>query len=103
MTGSDLMPADRRRRAFYELSLQSPERLLAFADEVPSELEPRQVARLDSDNTFSSDLHRQAQLAVLAFKTGVAVSADLWQGGFDTHATHDSDHRWLLERLTDGV
>ena len=48
-------------------------------------------------------LRRQAQLAVLAFKTGVAVSADLWLGGFDTHADHDPDHEWLLGNLTDSV
>ena len=40
---------------------------------------------------------------MLAFKTGVAVSADLWLGGFDTHATHDPDQGWLLGNLTDSV
>ena len=48
-------------------------------------------------------MRRQAQLAVLAFKSGVAVSADLWLGGFDTHTFHDPDHEWLLGNLTDGV
>ena len=48
-------------------------------------------------------MRRQAQLTVLAFKTGVAVSADLWLGGFDTHAYHDPDHEWLLGNLTDSV
>ena len=55
------------------------------------------------DRDFYSTLRRQAQLTVLAFKTGVAVSADLWLGGFDTHATHDPDHEWLLANLTDSV
>ena len=40
---------------------------------------------------------------MLAFKTGVAVSADLYLGGFDTHANHDRDHEWLLGNLTGGV
>ena len=40
---------------------------------------------------------------MLAFKTGVAVSADLWLGGFDTHAHHDPDHEWLLGNLADSV
>ena len=53
--------------------------------------------------TSTARLRRQAQLTVLAFKTGVAVSADLWLGGFDTHATHDPDHEWLLGNLTDSV
>ena len=42
-------------------------------------------------------------MAVLAFKTGVAVSADLWLGGFDTHDAHDADQGWLLSNLTDSV
>ena len=37
---------------------------------------------------FRSSLKLQAQLAVLAFKAGVAVSADLYLGGFDTHDYH---------------
>ena len=40
---------------------------------------------------------------MLAFKTGVAVSADLWLGGFDTHTNNDPRQRWLLGNLTDGV
>ena len=32
-----------------------------------------------------------------------AVSADLWLGGFDTHATHDPDQGWLMGNLTDSV
>ena len=31
------------------------------------------------------------------------MSADLWLGGFDTHAHHDPDHEWLLGNLTDAV
>ena len=40
---------------------------------------------------------------MLAFKTGVAVSADLWLGGFDTHDTHDADQGALMANLTDSV
>ena len=32
-----------------------------------------------------------------------AFAADLWLGGFDTHANHDPDHEWLLGNLTDSV
>lgn len=42
-------------------------------------------------------------MTVLAFKTGVAVSADLWLGDFDTYANHDPDHEWLFGNLTDSV
>ena len=37
------------------------------------------------------------------FKARVAVSADLYLGGFDTHANHDPEHNWLLGNLTDSV
>ena len=40
---------------------------------------------------------------MLAFKTGVSVSADRWLGGFDTQARNDSGQSWLLANLTDGV
>ena len=33
----------------------------------------------------------------------MAVSADLFLGGFDTHANHDPEHNWLLGNLTDSV
>ncbi len=34
---------------------------------------------------------QQAQLAVAAFKSGLAASANLNLGGFDTHSNHDRD------------
>jgi uncharacterized protein (DUF1501 family) len=37
------------------------------------------------------NLMQQAQLALLAFKSGVAVSANINIGGFDTHSNHDQD------------
>jgi len=37
------------------------------------------------------NLMQQAQIATLAFKAGVAVSANLQIGGFDTHSNHDQD------------
>ena len=62
-----------------------------------------QLEQVEEGPNFHSRLRQQAQLTVLAFKTGVAVSADLWLSGFDTHANHDADHEWLLGRLTAGV
>jgi uncharacterized protein (DUF1501 family) len=52
------------------------------------------------------DLQRmmqQAQLAVAAFKAGVAVSANLNLGGFDTHANHDRDQPRQLAKLLFGI
>ena len=98
-----LLPGDVRHRAFYR-SAFSTEGLRAYADAIPPEDEIEQEQRYNGqDRGFGSTLRRQAQLAVLAFKTGVAVSADLWLGGFDTHSYHDPDHEWLLGNLTDSV
>ena len=101
----NLLPGDARHRMLYQSAFASSEGLTAYADAIPpeEELEQRQEYETSSGNEFHSELRRQAQLAVLAFKTGVAVSADLWLGGFDTHATHDPDQGWLLGNLTDSV
>ncbi len=55
---------------------------------------------LDNSN---NGLKRQAQLAVAAYKAGLAVSANLTIGGFDTHGNHDQNHFPRLQALTDGV
>ena len=99
----NLLPGDVRHRKFYR-SAFATEGLKAYADAVPPEDELEQEEQYTGPaRSYHSTLRRQAQLAVLAFKTGVAVSADLWLGGFDTHATHDPDHEWLLGTLTDSV
>jgi uncharacterized protein (DUF1501 family) len=52
------------------------------------------------------DLQRmmqQAQLAVAAFKAGVAVAANLNLGGFDSHANHDRDQPRQLAKLLFGI
>lgn len=42
---------------------------------------------------------RKCQLAIAAYKAGIAVSANLSMGGFDTHSNHDTDHRAALVSL----
>jgi hypothetical protein len=39
---------------------------------------------------------RKCQLITAAYKAGIAVSATLSMGGFDTHSNHDTDHRAAL-------
>ena len=95
----NLLPGDVRNRSFYRSALAT-EGLKAYADAIPPEDELEQEER---NGDFESTLRRQAQLTVLAFRTGVAVSADLWLGEFDTHANHDPDHEWPLGNLTDSV
>ena len=101
-----LMPRAARNRSLYRtaLSPDATEGLKAYAALVPPEHELEQPEEFAGPvNTHESELRRQAQLAILAFKARVAVSADLWLGGFDTHANHDLEHNWLLGNLTDSV
>ena len=94
-----LLPGDVHHRSFYRSAI-SAEGLREYADAIPPEDELEQPVETQDNR---STLRRQAQLTVLAFKTGVAVSADLWLGGFDTHTNHDPPHEWLFRNLTDAV
>ena len=99
----NLLPRAARNRRLYESSLfpEATEGLRLFADLLDSEQYPENEQTENNRNW--SNLKRQAQLAVLAFKARVAVSADLYLRGFDTHDNHDEDHGWLLANLTDSV
>ena len=99
-----LLPGESLRLAHYRAAFAAGDSLQAFADAIPSEDELEQPVEVEIDNDrFYSQIRRQAQLTVLAFKTGVSVSADLWLGGFDTHDNHDATQGWLLANLTDGL
>ena len=95
-----LLPGDAYHRALYR-SAFAAEGLKAYADAIPPEDEIEE--RQEGIEGQQSTLRRQAQLTVLAFKTGVAVSADLYLGGFDTHANHDPLHEWLFRNLTESI
>lgn len=43
--------------------------------------------------------NRKCQLIMAAYKAGIAVSANLSMGGFDTHSNHDNDHRSAMNSL----
>ena len=98
----NLMPRDARNRELYAAALDrdAADGLRAFADIIPDGADLSEVEEFD---VYRSSLKRQAQLSVLAFKAGVAVSADLRLGGFDTHDNHDPDQNWLLGNLTDSI
>ena len=100
-----LLPMEARNRALYRSAFAASEGLKAYADAIPAadQLEQPVEFTTSSGTTYRSELRRQAQLAVLAFKTGVAVSADMWLGGFDTHDDHDVDQGALMANLTDSV
>jgi hypothetical protein len=54
------------------------------------------------DNSGNA-LKQQAQLAIAAYKAGIAVSANLRIGGFDTHGNHDMNQFAALKRYFEGV
>ena len=83
-----LMPRAARSLANFESAFNG-EGFMGFADALPEDLE--------------GGLRTQTQLAIAAFESGVAVSADLFIGGFDTHGDHDEEHAQALAQLTDGV
>ncbi len=99
-TRSGLLPAEAKRLDHYRAAFESSEGLRAFADAIPSEEHLEQpVATRDG----RSEIRRQAQLTVLAFKTGVSVAADFYLDDFDTHDQNDPGQSWLLANLADGV
>ena len=51
----------------------------------------------------SSGLEGQAEVAVAAFASGIAVSANMHMGGFDTHGNHDQNHSRRLTQLLEGI
>lgn len=52
---------------------------------------------------ISSGLQGQAEVAVAAFASGIAVSANMHIGGFDTHGSHDQNQSIALTRLLEGI
>ena len=108
VTTPEAMPGAVYRSRLYRRAMEADDGLKRLADAIPPEdqlPEHEESGPIPggSGNEYGSDLRRQAQIAVLAFDTGVAVSADLYLSGFDTHERHDPDYAWLLGNLTDSV
>ena len=98
-----LLPDEARNRRFFAASLASADGLRPFADAVPPNgfAEPEML--MGGNLSFRSTLRRDAEIAILAFRTGVAVSADLWLGFFDSHDDNDARQQVLLTNLTQSV
>jgi uncharacterized protein (DUF1501 family) len=54
-------------------------------------------------NNRDQGFKRQASLVAAAFKAGVAASANISTGGFDTHGNHDSSQYQSLGDLLEGI
>ena len=65
---------------------------------------PDTLVQLDGYQLYDlQSLMQQAQLAVAAFKAGMAVACNLNLGGFDTHGNHDRDQILQISKLLKGV
>jgi len=87
LSNSQLLPRQRRNMNNLHLANVNREELKAFSNLLPGE--------------FEADEHfRAAQLALLAYQSGLCVAAQLGIDGFDTHQDHDKDHFGHIAKLT---
>ena len=63
----------------------------------------KRCAPFISDNIPKQRLASQAEIALASFKAGVAVSANLSIGQFDSHANNDRDQMKLLPEFLSGI
>ena len=101
MSASGVLPRQSYAMQSYYDARENSQSLEDFAAQLPEEadLQPRTQI---TDGAFSS-LLQQMQVTTLAFKSGVAASADLTLFGFDTHTDHDAQHEPLLAHLADAI
>ena len=98
---ANVISGNRVSRQSYLDALEKSDAIAEFASYIPSEDKLQQVRNVAPGR--SSNLHQQMQLALLAFKAGVSVAADLFESGFDTHDNHDIYHPKVLANVTDAI
>ncbi len=91
-----LVAGNRRTRTAYLESLANSEGLADFAATLPTSAEE---AAIGGNNRLINQVH----FALLAFKAGVSATADLQQGGFDSHSDNDAQQLDLLSKVTDAL
>ncbi len=95
-----LLPQDTINRADYALAMAGVADLKALGELIPSGSE---LQKGRSVAGVTSNLHPRIQTALLAFKSGLCVAADVVDAGYDTHETHDSKHEPLLANAVDAI
>lgn len=88
-------------RQLYLDAITKIDDLEAFAEFIPTDDKLQTARTLTS--ALRSTLHQQIQMALLGFKAGVSVAADLFEGGFDTHDQNDVEQALLLANVTDAL
>jgi hypothetical protein len=91
-----VLARSRQNRAAYLQSVSSNEALAEFAATLPTQKEEQEISR-------GNRLTSQVNFALLAFRAGVSCTADLQQGGFDSHNDNDTQQIQLLGELTDAL
>lgn len=94
------LEASARQQQAYADALVRSQAIDAFASVLPPVSE---VQRARSVGNNTSTLHQQLQVALLAFKAGLALTADVFEPGFDTHEDHDARHALALANVTDAI
>lgn len=64
-------------------------------------LNPLVEALPDGDQLENGYLKQQAQIALTCFKAGVTISADIIEGGLDSHDNNDNEQRQHLSAITE--
>jgi hypothetical protein len=101
MVDTAVMPQDRTNQANYWAAMVNSAGLQTFGSLIPPDAEI-QKSRTVTTRQIST-LHQQVQMALLAFKSGLCITADLRDGGYDTHEYHDRDHEPVLANALDAV
>ena len=98
---SELLNRQRYNLEAYAEALESKSALSNFTNYLPDESEI--LPDVQVNEWERSNLPRQIQMTVAAFKSGLASAADLRTGGYDTHTDHDNRHESLFGHFTDMI
>jgi uncharacterized protein (DUF1501 family) len=94
------LEAAARQQQTYADALVRSSAISDFAAYLPSST---QLEGTRAVGNFTSSLHQQIQVALLAFKSGVSLTADVFENGFDTHDDHDNRLGSALANVTDAI
>lgn len=96
---STTLEAAASRQLAYADALTRSTAIADFAAFLPSTVQDSRTLSTGARST----LHQQIQIALLAFKAGVALASDVFEGGFDTHEDNDAKQAAALANVTDAI
>lgn len=105
-TALRIQKALERRRSFLDQRFQLPKSRAAISQLYSARIGKNEVKLLSEflpEDFEREALKRQSQVACAAFRAGIAKTANLTIGGFDTHGDHDNRHFGRLSELLQGV